>query len=443
MVFTKSLTTNPKVLLCTVYRRFANDYSRIANAPRRVSPGLRFIKQNVPQVEILEYPRWNQYVEKLREGWDVVGFSFYQNEIAEIGKMADEARKQGIKELWAGNYGALDYGVPSLVDRVFIGPAEDAVAQVFGYRVKPEDIQHPVMMVHFSLIPGFRTLTFGLLYTAHGCPYKCAFCQTPAFERNRFTINLESIERVLRYYKKQGVTYLFPMDEIFGIYPKFTDELTRLFAKYRFRWWAQSRASLFVHNLDEWHNRGLRIPSVGVETLTQTSLNDINKRQSIEEIYEFCRRSKEKRGMYRISYSMIGHENMNAEETLKDAYLLKQAGFDAHAVSVITPFPQTPLWDKLSSGHGIFDYTYSHYKLKHLVWHHPHISPAEMRYLLNIVIAKLNSPIEFIHKGISRLLWGGFRQDGPKIFWRNLIKGPVVANLIDDRKQVFFQPNET
>jgi radical SAM superfamily enzyme YgiQ (UPF0313 family) len=434
----KGITTNPKVLLCTVYRRFPRDYTTIANAPRRVSPGLRFIKQNVPQVEILEYPRWNQYVAKLREGWDVVGFSFYQNEIDEITKMAAEARRQGVKELWAGNYGALDYSIPSLVDRVFIGPGEDQVAQAFGNRVKPEDIQHPVMMVHFSIIPGIRTLTLGLLYTAHGCPYSCSFCQTPAFERNRFTINLDSIERVLHYYKKRGVSYLFPMDEIFGIYPKFTDELTRMFARYNFRWWAQSRASLFMHNLDTWHERGLRIPSVGVESMIQGSLDGINKRQKTDEILEFCRRSRAKKGMYRISYSMIGHENLNAEQTLEDAVLLRKADFDAHAVSVITPFPRTPLWEKLSRENGIFDHKYSHYKLKHLVWHHPHISPAQMRYLLIYIESRLNSTFKFIRKGVSKFLWGGLRQDGPGILWRSLLKGPAAAAFVDDRKQVFF-----
>ncbi|MBN2379176.1 radical SAM protein [candidate division WOR-3 bacterium] len=434
----KGISTNPKVLLCTTYRRFPRDYTTIANAPRRVSPGLRFIKQNVPEVEILEYPRWNQYAAKLREGWDVVGFSFYQNEIDQIGKMAAEARSQGVRELWAGNYGALDYSIPSLVDRVFIGPAEDDVAQVFGYRVRQEDIQHPVMMAQYSVIPGIRTLTLGLLYTAHGCPYSCSFCQTPVFDSNRFTINLESIERVLRYYKKHGVAYLFPMDEIFGIYPKFTDELTRMFARYKFRWWAQSRASLFMHNLDTWHERGLRIPSVGVESMIQGSLDGINKRQKTDEILEFCRRTREKKGMFRISYSMIGHENLNAEQTLEDASLLRKADFDAHAVSVITPFPKTPLWNKLSASNAIFDRKFSHYKLRHLVWNHPHISPAEMRYLLIYIESRLNSTFKFIHKGISRFLWGGLRQDGPVIIWRSLLKGPVAAAFVDDRKQVFF-----
>lgn len=121
----KALSTNPRVLLVTVYRRTRRDYHDIigmslynrfpkANAPLRVSPGLRFIKQNVPQVEILEYPLWHEYAEALSQGWDVVGFSFYQYQIAEIIKMIEEARRQGVRQIWAGNYGALDALIPVL-----------------------------------------------------------------------------------------------------------------------------------------------------------------------------------------------------------------------------------------------------------------------------------------------------------------------------------------
>jgi hypothetical protein len=53
--------------------------------PRVNSFGLRFIKQNVPEVEILEYPTWNEYVAKLGErDWDIVGFYFLLNENNEI-----------------------------------------------------------------------------------------------------------------------------------------------------------------------------------------------------------------------------------------------------------------------------------------------------------------------------------------------------------------------
>ena len=183
----KSLSTNPRVFLCTANRRFRGDYidalgwtgRRFSNtsAPLRVSPGLRFIKQNVPEVQILEYPLWHEYVEKLKQGWDVVGFSFYHNQIGEIREMIAEARLQGVKEIWAGNYG------------------------------------------------------------------------------------------VLAYYHKMGINDIVVLDELFGAHPKLADKVTRLFARYRFRWWAQSRAVLFLRYLDPWYERGLRLPSVGVESM--------------------------------------------------------------------------------------------------------------------------------------------------------------------------------
>jgi hypothetical protein len=82
-----------KILLCTVYKRFKHDVYDYFGAntssslfrfslPRVNSFGLRFLKQNIPEIEILEYPTWSEYQEKINETqWDVVGFSFYLNEI--------------------------------------------------------------------------------------------------------------------------------------------------------------------------------------------------------------------------------------------------------------------------------------------------------------------------------------------------------------------------
>lgn len=72
--------------------------------PRINSFGLRFIKQNIPQIEILEFPSWNEYQQKItNESWDIVGFSFYLNEIHEILEMVKYAKSQGVSEVWAGN----------------------------------------------------------------------------------------------------------------------------------------------------------------------------------------------------------------------------------------------------------------------------------------------------------------------------------------------------
>jgi len=445
----KAASTNPRVLITTAYRRLPGDYQDFLggatrgfpklSSPCRLSPGLRFIKQNVPEVEILEYPLWHEYVAKLKEGWDIVGFSVYQHDIGEVETMAEEARRHGVGETWAGNFGVLDRKVPGMVDRVFIGPAEDQIAQVFGHRVRDGDIEHPAMMVHISLRPGnIRHFTAGLLYTQRGCPFTCAFCQTPAFDKRCFTVNYESIERVLRYYQKVGVKYIFVMDEIFGAYARFADRVTGLFARYNFHWLAQSRAALFLRHFEEWYDRGLRIPLVGVEAMSQDALDAVDKKQTLEEVTAFARRSAEKPGMFRFAYYLIGYENMTAEETLADAKRLKNLGFESCGVCVLTPFPGTPLWDRLAANYGIFDADYHHYRSKHLVWNHPYISAAEMQILLTAVIKLLNNRAAMYGKFLTRLVWRGLRPTKPTLLWRDLVKVPVATLFIDDRKQFFF-----
>ncbi len=77
------MSAKPRILLSTVYTRCPNDYycwfAANARTPYRLvivrytSFGLRFIKQNFPQIEIMEYPTWRLYTKKIQEGWERYG----------------------------------------------------------------------------------------------------------------------------------------------------------------------------------------------------------------------------------------------------------------------------------------------------------------------------------------------------------------------------------
>ena len=97
--------------------------------PRTISFGLRFLRQNVPGISILEYPTHSEFSAALKQGWDAVGFSFYLEETNDILALAAEARQAGVKELWAGNYGALTPAVHSHFNHIFSSYSEVAVGQ--------------------------------------------------------------------------------------------------------------------------------------------------------------------------------------------------------------------------------------------------------------------------------------------------------------------------
>jgi len=62
---------------------------------RHMSYGLRFLQANIPSIEILEYPTWSEYIQALKAGWDIVGFSFYTNEIPTVRKICFSCTQSG------------------------------------------------------------------------------------------------------------------------------------------------------------------------------------------------------------------------------------------------------------------------------------------------------------------------------------------------------------
>ena len=142
--------------------------------------------------------------------------------------------------------------------------------------------------------------------------------------------------------------------------------------------------------------------------------------------------------MYRIGYYMIGYQNMNADDSIQDAILFKQMGFDIHSVNVITPFPQTTLWNELDTKYGIFDKNYRHFDAKHLVWNHPYIQPKQMLDLYKTIVSFLNKPITTYGKGIIQLIQEGLLENGMSFIWKGIIDGPLKSIFIDERKQYFF-----
>jgi radical SAM superfamily enzyme YgiQ (UPF0313 family) len=437
-----------KVLFTTVYNKenvvtdmvaeHVKTFPR-AGATVRVSPGLRFLKQNIPEIEVLEYPSWEEFKEKLKEGWDIVGFSVYLYQIPEILEMIGEARKQGVKEIWAGNYGAPYPAIEAVVDRVIIGDGFQEVAGIFGYSIPPDQIEHPAMTATVTAIWKFHLLSFGILYTAFGCPYKCSFCQTPVFIKNRLLVNIESIDRVLNYYHQLGIRYIGIFDETFGIHAAHYEAVTKLLAKYGMIWAAQSRVEIFLANLEKWYERGLRLPGIGVEFMDEEALADVNKKQAVWKIEEWAKASR-KPGMFRYAFSIIGHPHMDREKTIQDAYKLKALGFEINRASVLTPFPHTPQWKEIEETYGIDETDLHKYDSRNLIWKHPHIDKAEMLELLHQLKTTYNSSAKLYKDGLGRLIYDELKK-GKWYFFKNYILRSIVrSNFINDKEQVYF-PN--
>lgn len=407
------MRVHPKILLSTVYRRHRNDYYDAvgpnAATPfrfalvRYISFGLRFIKQNIPEIEIVEYPSWNEYRKKLKEGWDVVGFSFYQNEIHEILRMAGEARRQGVRELWAGNYGALMEGMDLHFDRVFTGYAERQIAALLGKKL--DQILHPPLFLCLHLNPLNRFLNFrfkiiGILFTQRGCPFQCNFCQTPVFCPKPSKISIESIEAVLKYYLKVGIKEVIIPDENFCTFRTHSAKVVELMKRYGFYWSVCIRADELLKHLDDWKDHRLATTMIGIESLSNDMLYDVGKRETIQAIKTAIRKVQESK-RWSLGTYMIGYESGTEESIRSDLTELANADNDFTQLCVVKPYPRTPLWREVDSKYGIFEKDWHKWDARHLVWNHPHVSPQKMEELFQWGIRRLNRASGYF-RGVAR-----------------------------------------
>lgn len=451
------METKKHILLTTTYKDNTGhiyDYWKANSAnrpylrfsmPRINSFGLRFIKQNVPEVEILEYPTWKQYQKKIKEKtWDVVGFSFYLNEITEILKMVQYARKQEIPELWAGNYGALTKEVKPYFDKIIYGYAENKIAQHFGYRVPEESIQHPPLIGYVSTPKGIKVNCVGYLFTGRGCPFNCEFCQTPSFCNKAYNLSLDSIKNIIDYYKTLGISQAIILDENFGIFHKHADEIINYLYKNDFYWFADLRADYLSKKLENWKDKRMAGALTAIESLNQQTLDKIKKKVNIETVLSTIKKlvslNKMTTGFY-----MIGFEHETIESIKRDIKIIASLQMDITQLCVVTPLPETPLWKQIEEKYGIIDKDWHHYNAKHLVWNHPHISPKEMRKLVEWSFNTLYPPIRPMQT-VKRFLTRYITTDGLLPGLKYTAKHFIHANTFDykPKKDLYLSlPNST
>ncbi len=441
------LPTGRKILFTTTYINGQKyDYIMSNNrsvffrfaAPRISSYGLRFLKQNIPSIEILEYPTWNEYAEKLKKGYDVVGFSFYLNETHEIEEMVNYAREQGVKEIWGGNYGILTESIQKYFDRIFIGYAEEEVARTLGKSI--DKIIHPPLLNYIETTFGIRLISYGTLFTTRGCNVGCTFCQTPAFCGKPSKVPIESIERVLKYYHDIGVVEVLILDENFGVLKRHAEEVVELLDKYKLRWGAMLRADFLRKNIEEWTKKGFYLALLGIENLNQQNLDRISKREDAADILGILSELR-RQGGFAIGYYIIGFEDETVKSVKADINKLAKLKVDINQICVLTPLPQTPLYDYIDANFGIFESDWHRFGVKHLVWNHPNIAPDDMDKLLNWCFRKLNPwrrmfRVAYKYNRVIKddaNIYGGIRDVSKLIYKANTFDHSPLYLFEDDR----------
>lgn len=142
-----------------------------------------------------------------------------------------------------------------------------------------------------------------------GCPYRCKFCSFPAASPQwRYKSAPKIVEDWARYRDENGAFHIRALDSTFTVPPRRFDELLSLLPAVGIGWEAFTRANS-IHSpaiVEALAEAGCRTLSIGFESMSDNSLDHMNKKVSATQNERAFRLLRGSPVGYRISF-MVGY----------------------------------------------------------------------------------------------------------------------------------------
>ncbi|MFX1516965.1 MAG: B12-binding domain-containing radical SAM protein [Promethearchaeota archaeon] len=352
-----------------------NTFTRLIDIPAAAS-GTKFIKENVPGVELLEYPSTQEFKSALLQDYDVVALSFRTYQLPDAIGMAKIAQEYGVPEVWGGGWGSMTPGVNRHFDRVIIGPGENAMREILGFKPLPY-FHHPIFINKGRIL--FKRVKVGCLFTARGCNKGCRYCASPRFIRGRIFTPIEEIKRVLNIYQKEGVKYVLIYDENFSLDEDRVWTVINLLSERDLLWFCLTRADDLLGRVERLRNKGFIGALTGIESLRDENLRSWRKHEKSDQIVQMIKEMNDN-CCYTLGTYIFCAENDTLKSMREDIERLSSLEIPSVMPCILTPFPGTPLFEKFKS--RIIDWNWRHWDDGHLVWNHPDVSPRQAQDIL-------------------------------------------------------------
>jgi len=310
------------------------------------------------------------------EGADMVGISATTGQAPRAYEIAKLYRGKGIPVVMGGIHASLRMEEASqYVDSIVTGEAEEIWCDVLSdfkkghlkpvYRGGPVNLKNSIVPRRDLFSDKYRV---GSIMTSRGCPFNCDFCTVTIFNGSR--LRHRPVRDVAEEFGSiQQRFVLFLDDNLIGYSQKDKTYVKNLFVeivkrKIKKKWVCQTS----INSLNDESVLALAKKAgcigffVGFESVNEDVLERMEKKANLTtgiNRYEECIRKVHKHKMVIMGNFVLGYEK-GIDEIRRDTCWMKNSSIDIVNFSILTPYPGTTLYERLSRENRITldDYPY-------------------------------------------------------------------------------------
>jgi radical SAM superfamily enzyme YgiQ (UPF0313 family) len=192
--------------------------------------------------------------------------------------------------------------------------------------------------------------------TSRGCPFDCTFCSVTGMFGKKYRFrSAENVLTELRQYNSRK-NMIFFYDDNFTANRKRTKELLEgmIREKFKFHWTTQVRADVAkdVELVRLMKRAGCHTLYIGFETVNPDSLEEMKKKQTVEEITQAVKVLRKNRihihGMF-----VYGFDQDDWKTVKKTVRFAKKAKLNTTQFLILTPAPGSEFYEKVASENRI------------------------------------------------------------------------------------------
>ena len=383
----------PKILIIVLFQNLIDEKPYYARNPAPPLPGILLAGMTPPIVEVEVLHEMVRPINYNTDA-DYIAISFMDYLSPHAYLVAKKFRKMGKIVVGGGKFASTHPDeVQPHFDSILVGEAQEVWPQMVNDMVEGKLKRR----YEASLSPSLNNIPpprydlveknfFSPIVTeaTRGCPHSCTYCQLNIARvpyRKRSVQNvIEDLKNTkgLPWYKKRMAMLL---DNNLGGDLKYAKELLREIAKLKF-WGIGTQYSIeclrddeFVESLAQ---ANCRMSFLGMESLNETSLRDVQKKQNKVLEYQEYFDKLHRKGILTFTGLMFALDEDTKEyyETLPEK--LDEVDCSAILPSISIPLYGTPLYHKTKTEGRLIDDNLSHYEGDHVLFRHKHLNQEEI-----------------------------------------------------------------